>query len=64
MRTALLAVLLAVPVQAAEPLQVPDVGCNETWCMIRKTTLATLLEGAQKLSEHNQRVEALCGWRK
>ena len=63
MRALLLAALLAVPVQAAEPLQV-DVTCAQGWCRIRYDTLKALLEGSQQLQAHNAYIETLCGWRK
>ena len=64
MRTLLALVLIALPVQAAEPVK-PDVYCDKSgWCAIRQDTLKALIVNAQKLSEHTMELRALCGWDK
>lgn len=63
MRTLLAMLLIALPLEAAEPAK-PDVICDRGWCAIRYDTLKALLEGSQKLQAHNAYIETLCGWRR
>ena len=63
MRLLLALVLLAMPVQAAEP-EKRDVYCDKGWCAIRQDTLKALLEGTQKLADDTAQLRLLCGWGK
>ena len=64
MKILLAAVLLAMPVEAAEPLPERDVYCSEKWCAIKRETLKALIENTQKLMDDSKQLRLLCGWDK
>lgn len=59
----LLALVLGSVLANPTQLPPPDVVCDKGWCRIRYDTLKALVEGAQKLQEHNAYIETLCNWR-